>query len=127
MLIIQCTLYVLKAPDILRSSSNGDQIGFLTEWQMYAQRIEGNNWKDEKLDKAKIDKMSGRWLLRLYYKTLLINTSVQTNRLANSMSLCKLSKSKTMVKDKNSCVLLQFNSSGTSSPSRMFAMALCIC
>ena len=36
------------------------QIGFLTEWQMYAQKIEGEAWKGEKLDKGKIDKMSGR-------------------------------------------------------------------
>lgn len=35
------------------------QIGFLTEWQMYAQKIEGDSWQGEKLDKGKIDKMSG--------------------------------------------------------------------
>ena len=35
------------------------QIGFLTEWQMYAQKVEGDSWKGEKLDKGKIDKMSG--------------------------------------------------------------------
>lgn len=35
------------------------QIGFLTEWQMYAQKIEGDSWRGEKLDKGKIDKMSG--------------------------------------------------------------------
>lgn len=35
------------------------QIGFLTEWQMYAQKIEGDLWRGEKLDKGKIDKMSG--------------------------------------------------------------------
>lgn len=34
-------------------------IGFLTEWQMYAQKIEGDSWRGEKLDKGKIDKMSG--------------------------------------------------------------------
>lgn len=26
---------------------------------MYAQKIEGNAWKGERLDKAKVDKMSG--------------------------------------------------------------------
>ena len=36
------------------------QIGFLTEWQMYAQKIEGDLWRGEKLDKGKIDKMSGK-------------------------------------------------------------------
>lgn len=35
------------------------QIGFLTEWQLYAQQIEGDAWKGEKLDPAKIEKMSG--------------------------------------------------------------------
>jgi len=35
------------------------QIGFLTEWQMYAQNIEGETWKGERLDSGKIDKMSG--------------------------------------------------------------------
>ena len=34
-------------------------VGFLSEWQMYAQIIEGDTWKGEKIDKAKIDKMSG--------------------------------------------------------------------
>lgn len=36
-------------------------IGFLTEWQMYAQQIEGASWRGDKLDKSKIDKMSGAW------------------------------------------------------------------
>ena len=30
---------------------------------MYAQKIEGGSWKGEKIDKAKIDKMSGITLL----------------------------------------------------------------
>ncbi|THC95985.1 hypothetical protein EYZ11_004532 [Aspergillus tanneri] len=34
-------------------------IGFLTEWQLYAQKLEGDKWVGEKLDKAKVDKMSG--------------------------------------------------------------------
>lgn len=42
------------------------KIGFLTEWQMYAQKIEGDAWVGEKLDPGKIEKMSGRsGLLRL--------------------------------------------------------------
>jgi hypothetical protein len=35
------------------------QIGFLTEWQMYAQKLEGDSWIGEKMDPAKIEKMSG--------------------------------------------------------------------
>jgi Complex1_LYR-like len=35
------------------------QIGFLTEWQMYAQKLEGDSWIGERMDIGKIDKMSG--------------------------------------------------------------------
>lgn len=31
----------------------------MTEWQLYAQKLEGDNWAGEKLDKSKLDKMSG--------------------------------------------------------------------
>jgi hypothetical protein len=41
------------------------QIGFLTEWQMYAQKLEGDSWIGEKMDTAKIDKMSGLFSLRI--------------------------------------------------------------
>jgi len=37
----------------------GLQIGFLTEWQYYAQALEGDEWKGELFDRTKIDKMSG--------------------------------------------------------------------
>ena len=36
----------------------------MTEWQLYAQQVEGEAWKGDKLDKAKVDKMSGRESLR---------------------------------------------------------------
>lgn len=35
------------------------QIGFLTEWQLYAQKIEGDSWIGEKIDEGKLQKMSG--------------------------------------------------------------------
>jgi hypothetical protein len=35
------------------------QIGFLSEWQMYAQKLEGSSWREDIMDKTKIDKMSG--------------------------------------------------------------------
>jgi hypothetical protein len=35
------------------------QIGFLTEWQIYAQKLEGDAWIGEKMDIGKIEKMSG--------------------------------------------------------------------
>ncbi|KAL6714518.1 Bifunctional NAD(P)H-hydrate repair enzyme [Lecanora helva] len=41
-------------------------IGFLTEWQMYAQTIEGKEWRGETIDKGKIDKMSDQQLGQLY-------------------------------------------------------------
>ena len=34
-------------------------VGFLMEWQTYAQQIEGKSWRGEKMDKNKVDKMSG--------------------------------------------------------------------
>jgi len=43
------------------------QIGFLSEWQMYVQQIEGDSWRDAKMDKHKIDKMSGRSSLVLSF------------------------------------------------------------
>ncbi|KAL4887192.1 hypothetical protein BJY04DRAFT_213146 [Aspergillus karnatakaensis] len=41
-------------------------IGFLTEWQLYAQKLEGDAWIGEKLDKGKLDKMSDQQLGQLY-------------------------------------------------------------
>jgi hypothetical protein len=38
-----------------------EQIGFLTEWQIYAQKLEGDSWIGEKMDAGKIEKMSGEW------------------------------------------------------------------
>ncbi|KAK4132506.1 ACN9-domain-containing protein, partial [Trichocladium antarcticum] len=41
-------------------------IGFLSEWQLYAQKIEGDAWAGEKLDEGKIAKMSDEQLGQLY-------------------------------------------------------------
>jgi len=41
-------------------------IGFLTEWQLYAQKIEGDAWAGEKLDQGKIAKMSDEQLGQMY-------------------------------------------------------------
>ncbi|KAI0904014.1 hypothetical protein F4824DRAFT_467098 [Ustulina deusta] len=41
-------------------------IGFLTEWQLYAQQIEGDSWKGEKLDPAKVAKMSDQQIGQMY-------------------------------------------------------------
>ncbi|KAE8348527.1 succinate dehydrogenase assembly factor 3, mitochondrial [Aspergillus coremiiformis] len=41
-------------------------IGFLTEWQFYAQKLEGDTWVGEKLDKDKLDKMSDQQIGQLY-------------------------------------------------------------
>ncbi|KAL6171729.1 hypothetical protein ACJQWK_02735 [Exserohilum turcicum] len=59
-------------------------IGFLSEWQMYCQMLEGDSWKDAKMDKAKIDKMSGMFWLPLH-EALLIG--LQINKSASYMSL----------------------------------------
>ncbi|KAF2766315.1 ACN9-domain-containing protein [Teratosphaeria nubilosa] len=41
-------------------------VGFLTEWQTYAQTVEGDNWRGEKMDKGKIDKMSDQQIGQMY-------------------------------------------------------------
>lgn len=41
-------------------------VGFLSEWQLYAQKIEGDAWVGEKLDQGKIEKMSDEQLAQLY-------------------------------------------------------------
>ncbi|KAB5563610.1 hypothetical protein GE09DRAFT_1113098 [Coniochaeta sp. 2T2.1] len=41
-------------------------VGFLGEWQLYAQKIEGDSWIGEKLDQGKIQKMSDEQLVQLY-------------------------------------------------------------
>ncbi|KAH7160124.1 hypothetical protein B0J13DRAFT_121677 [Dactylonectria estremocensis] len=41
-------------------------IGFLTEWQLYAQKIEGDSWVGEKLDEGKLSKMSDEQIAQLY-------------------------------------------------------------
>lgn len=51
---------------------------------MYCQMLEGDSWKDAKMDKAKIDKMSGMFWLPLH-EALLIG--LQINKSASYMSL----------------------------------------
>lgn len=34
-------------------------MGFLTEWQLYAQQVEGETWKDVRLEAERVNKMSG--------------------------------------------------------------------
>ena len=41
-------------------------VGFLTEWQSYTQMIEGDAWKGEKMDKAKVEKMSDEQIAQMY-------------------------------------------------------------
>ncbi|UPK98908.1 hypothetical protein LCI18_009843 [Fusarium solani-melongenae] len=41
-------------------------IGFLTEWQLYAQKIEGDSWVGDKLDEQKLAKMSDEQINQLY-------------------------------------------------------------
>ena len=67
---------------------------------MYAQNIEGGSWKGEKIDKGKIDKMSGITLLILRNGELSSRGSVQTSSWVNFMSSCRPYTSKDMVKAK---------------------------
>ena len=41
-------------------------VGFLTEWQLYAQQLEGDSWRDGKLDKEKVEKMSDEQITALW-------------------------------------------------------------
>lgn len=41
-------------------------VGFLTEWQSYAQQVEGENWRGERMDKGKVDKMSDEQIAQMY-------------------------------------------------------------
>ncbi|KAI5813596.1 acetate non-utilizing protein 9 [Pyronema omphalodes] len=41
-------------------------VGFLTEWQLYAQKLEGDTWRGERLDPSKIEKMSDEQIGQLY-------------------------------------------------------------
>ncbi|KAH8840899.1 hypothetical protein MCOR27_006348 [Pyricularia oryzae] len=41
-------------------------IGFLTEWQLYAQQVEGESWLGEKIDQAKVEKLSEQQVGQLY-------------------------------------------------------------
>ncbi|KAK5108632.1 hypothetical protein LTR62_008123 [Meristemomyces frigidus] len=41
-------------------------VGFLTEWQLYAQQVEGDAWRGERMDKGKVDKMSDEQIGQMY-------------------------------------------------------------
>ncbi|POR35399.1 Acetate non-utilizing protein 9 [Tolypocladium paradoxum] len=41
-------------------------IGFLTEWQLYAQQIEGDSWAGDKIEQGKLAKMSDEQIHQLY-------------------------------------------------------------
>ncbi|KAF6228155.1 hypothetical protein HO133_007885 [Letharia lupina] len=78
-------------------------IGFLTEWQMYAQNIEGGSWKGEKIDKGKIDKMSDQQLGQLYELMQAIQKQAHEDGARNAAKYAQeLAKEKTCPKcDKN--------------------------
>jgi len=41
-------------------------IGFLTEWQLYAQKLEGDSWIGERMDAGKMEKMSDEQIGQFY-------------------------------------------------------------
>lgn len=47
-------------------------VGFLTEWQQYGQQLEGEEWKEQKIDPALVDKMSDQQVGQLYELMLAI-------------------------------------------------------
>ncbi|PHH80248.1 hypothetical protein CDD80_2271 [Ophiocordyceps camponoti-rufipedis] len=46
------------AADVLTRRVSVCQVGFLTEWQLYAQKVEENSWAGDKLDQNFLDKMN---------------------------------------------------------------------
>ncbi|KIV91752.1 hypothetical protein PV10_06259 [Exophiala mesophila] len=41
-------------------------VGFLTEWQLYGQQLEGDTWKDGRIDPELLDKMSDQQIGQMY-------------------------------------------------------------
>jgi Complex1_LYR-like len=41
-------------------------IGFLTKWQEYGQKLEGDDWKEQILDRSTVEKMSDQQIGQLY-------------------------------------------------------------
>jgi hypothetical protein len=41
-------------------------VGFLTQWQQYGQQLEGDGWKEEKLDAGFLEKMSDQQIGQMY-------------------------------------------------------------
>lgn len=71
---------------------------------MYAQKVEGDAWHGEKLDKGKIDKMSGTvQILQPPVPRANTQPHLQTSNLDNCTSLCKPFKRKGVKVGKKSC------------------------
>ena len=47
-------------------------VGFLTEWQQYGQQLEGDDWKEQKIDQAVLDKLSDQQVGQMYELMLAI-------------------------------------------------------
>ena len=41
-------------------------VGFLTEWQQYGQQLEGEDWKEQKIDPALFDRLSDQQVGQMY-------------------------------------------------------------
>ncbi|OAA68454.1 acn9 family domain containing protein [Niveomyces insectorum RCEF 264] len=53
------------------------KIGFLSEWQLYAQKIEGDAWVGEKLDPVTVAKMNDQQVGQLYELMMAIKKHCQ--------------------------------------------------
>ena len=56
---IVCTFSTRSVASRILVTDTSLQVGFLTEWQLYAQMLEQDGWKEAKIDKEKLEKMSG--------------------------------------------------------------------
>jgi hypothetical protein len=66
------------------------KIGFLSEWQKYAQQLEGDTWRGEKMDKTKVDKMSGTFVTFAPWRHLSPNGSVLTATATSDQQISQL-------------------------------------
>jgi hypothetical protein len=77
-----------------------NQVGFLTEWQLYAQEIEGDTWQGRKLDKSKVEKMNGLFGLSLSLSFWIYLTGLYLDRSANWPTLRTYASNQKQVRGK---------------------------
>ena len=76
----------------------------MTEWQFYAQKLEGDAWAGDKLDKAKVDKMSGGFSFFLLFPgcgLVKLNADTICDYMPKDQQLAQLYELMQTIKNKN--------------------------